>query len=52
LVLIPVERGGKATRCFCEKVTSLELWVLKATGAVLALVGMYYRLKCIFDIIP
>ncbi|MCX6086267.1 MAG: aromatic aminobenezylarsenical efflux permease ArsG family transporter [Caldiserica bacterium] len=42
--------GGKATSRFFEKMTSLELWVRRATGAVFVLVGIYYCLKYIFGL--
>lgn len=42
--------GGKATSRFFEKMTSLELWVRRATGAVFVLVGIYYCLKYIFGV--
>ena len=42
--------GGKATSRFFEKMTSLELWVRRATGVVFVLVGIYYCLKYIFGL--
>ena len=42
--------GGKATSRFFEKMTSLELWVRRATGTVFVLVGIYYCLKYIFGL--
>ncbi len=42
--------GGKATSRFFDKMTHLELWVRKATGAVFVLVGIYFCLKYIFGL--
>jgi cytochrome c-type biogenesis protein len=44
--------GGKAVSRFFEKVTNLEQWVRRATGAVFVAVGIYYCLKYIFGILP
>ena len=37
-------------RGFFEKMTSLELWVRRGTGAVFVLVGIYFCLKYIFGL--
>jgi len=42
--------GGRATSRFFDKMTSLEQWVRRATGAVFVLVGIYYCLKYIFGL--
>lgn len=42
--------GGKATSRFFDKMTSLELWVRRGTGAVFVLVGIYFCLKYIFGL--
>lgn len=42
--------GGKATSRFFDKMTSLELWVRRATGAIFVLVGIYYWFKYIFGL--
>ena len=42
--------GGKATSRFFDKMTSLELWVRRATGAIFVLVGIYYCFKYIFGL--
>jgi cytochrome c biogenesis protein CcdA len=43
--------AGALSRSF-ERITRLELWARRATGAVFILVGLYYTLNYVFEVLP
>jgi cytochrome c biogenesis protein CcdA len=43
--------AGALSRSF-QRMTRLELWARRATGAVFILVGLYYTLNYVFEVLP